>query len=83
MVTERGARYGVHVLRGQNHGLFLAMAAGRDWVRRTVAMHPEPARMRVLNLFAYTCAFSVVAGLAGAVHDDHAAQPGAPAHCPG
>ncbi|KQP22163.1 class I SAM-dependent methyltransferase [Pseudorhodoferax sp. Leaf267] len=66
VVTEHGARYLVHVLRGQNHGLFPDMAAGRDWVRRTVAAHPEPARMRVLNLFAYTCAFSVVARLAGA-----------------
>lgn len=66
VVTEGGARYLVHVLRGQNHGLFPDMAAGRDWVRRTVAAHPEPARMRVLNLFAYTCAFSVVARLAGA-----------------
>ncbi|WP_326533797.1 class I SAM-dependent methyltransferase [Pseudorhodoferax sp.] len=66
VVTEHGARYLVHVLRGQNHGLFPDMAAGRDWVRRTVAAHPQPARMRVLNLFAYTCAFSVVARLAGA-----------------
>jgi 23S rRNA (cytosine1962-C5)-methyltransferase len=66
VVTEHGARYLVHVLRGQNHGLFPDMAAGRDWVRQTVAAFPEPARMRVLNLFAYTCAFSVVARLAGA-----------------
>lgn len=66
VVTEHGARYGVHLLRGQNHGFFLDMAAGRAWVRDTVAAHPEPARMRVLNLFAYTCAFSVVARLAGA-----------------
>ncbi len=66
VVTERGARYLVHLLRGQNHGFFPDMAAGRDWVRRCVAAQPESARMRVLNLFAYTCAFSVVARLAGA-----------------
>ncbi|GGH64766.1 S-adenosylmethionine-dependent methyltransferase [Comamonas phosphati] len=66
VVTENGARYLVHVARGQNHGLFLDMAAGRSWVQRTVAAHPRPARMKVLNLFAYTCAFSVVARLAGA-----------------
>ena len=66
VVTEHGARYLVHVLRGQNHGFFPDMAAGRAWVRRTVAEHPTPARMRVLNLFAYTCSFSVVARLAGA-----------------
>lgn len=66
IVTEAGARYLVHVLRGQNHGFFPDMAAGRDWVRRHVAAQPDAARMRVLNLFAYTCAFSVVARLAGA-----------------
>lgn len=66
VVTENGARYQVHLARGQNHGLFLDMAAGRDWVRQQVLAHPNPERMRVLNLFAYTCAFSVVAKLAGA-----------------
>ena len=62
-VTEDGARYRVHVLRGQNHGLFLDMAEGRRWVRAHVAAQPG---IRVLNLFAYTCAFSVVALQAGA-----------------
>ncbi|PXW97525.1 23S rRNA (cytosine1962-C5)-methyltransferase [Sphaerotilus hippei] len=62
-VLEQGARYRVHVLRGQNHGLFLDMAEGRRWVRGHVAAR---ARMKVLNLFAYTCAFSVVALQAGA-----------------
>ncbi|WP_417282983.1 class I SAM-dependent methyltransferase [Comamonas sp.] len=66
VVTENGARYQVHIARGQNHGLFLDMAAGREWVRRLVEAHPQPQRMRVLNLFAYTCAFSVVAKRAGA-----------------
>ncbi len=62
VVTEGGARYRVHVLRGQNHGLFLDMAEGRRWVR-------EHARGRkVLNLFAYTGAFSVVALQGGAKH---------------
>jgi 23S rRNA (cytosine1962-C5)-methyltransferase len=63
VVTERGARYRVHVLRGQNHGLFLDMAEGRRWVAEHVQARPGA---RVLNLFAYTCAFSVVARLAGA-----------------
>ena len=66
VVTENGAQYLVHVARGQNHGLFLDMAAGREWVRQQVQAHPRPERMKVLNLFAYTCAFSVVAKLAGA-----------------
>lgn len=66
VVSEHGARFRVHVLRGQNHGLFLDMAEGRRWVREHVAAHPGRARMKVLNLFAYTCAFSVVAMQAGA-----------------
>ncbi|MEG1769448.1 MAG: class I SAM-dependent methyltransferase, partial [Comamonas sp.] len=65
---ENGTRYRVHVLKGQNHGLFLDMAEGRRWVREHVAAHPELERpgLKVLNLFAYTCAFSVVARQAGA-----------------
>jgi 23S rRNA (cytosine1962-C5)-methyltransferase len=67
VVTEAGARYRVHVLRGQNHGLFLDMAEGRRWVHSHVAAHPEHRfGLKVLNLFAYTCAFSVVALQAGA-----------------
>ncbi|MFT7775745.1 class I SAM-dependent methyltransferase [Roseateles sp.] len=61
VVAEAGARYLVHLLRGQNHGLFLDMAEGRRWVREQV----RPGA-KVLNLFAYTCAFSVAALQAGA-----------------
>jgi 23S rRNA (cytosine1962-C5)-methyltransferase len=64
-VSENGAHFRVHVLKGQNHGLFLDMAAGRQWVAAHGASHPG---LRVLNLFAYTCAFSVVALKAGARH---------------
>lgn len=63
LVSEDGARFRVHVLKGQNHGLFLDMAEGRRWVRRHAAAHPG---LKLLNLFAYTCAFSVVARQAGA-----------------
>ncbi|WP_342620340.1 class I SAM-dependent methyltransferase [Rhodoferax sp. GW822-FHT02A01] len=63
VVQEGGARFRVHVNRGQNHGLFLDMAEGRRWVHDYVASQP---RCKVLNLFAYTCAFSVVALQAGA-----------------
>jgi len=59
-VTEQGARYRVHVLKGQNHGLFLDMACGRQWLRE------QAQGLRVLNLFAYTCAFSVAALQGGA-----------------
>lgn len=65
-VEEDGARFKVHVLRGQNHGLFLDMAEGRRWVREYVTAHPKTYAFKVLNLFAYTCAFSVVALQAGA-----------------
>ena len=65
VVNEDGARYRVHVLKGQNHGLFLDMAEGRRWVRAHVQAR---TRLKVLNLFAYTCAFSVVAMQAGARH---------------
>jgi 23S rRNA (cytosine1962-C5)-methyltransferase len=60
IVTEDGAQYLVHVLKGQNHGLFLDMAEGRRWVRA------HAAGQKVLNLFAYTCAFSVTALQGGA-----------------
>ena len=67
VVTEHGARFRVHVLKGQNHGLFLDMAEGRAWVRQWVRDYPATQpRLKVLNLFAYTCAFSVVALQAGA-----------------
>ena len=60
VVTEDGAKYRIHLQRGQNHGLFLDMAEGRRWVRA----HASGAK--VLNLFAYTCAFSVAALQGGA-----------------
>lgn len=67
IVTEAGARYRVHVLKGQNHGLFLDMAEGRRWVRDyAAARSADRYGLKVLNLFAYTCAFSVVALQAGA-----------------
>lgn len=63
VVEEAGARYGVHLMRGQNHGLFLDMAEGRRWVRDWARAQPGG---KVLNLFAYSCAFSVAALQGGA-----------------
>ena len=63
VVSEGPTRFRVHLPRGLNHGLFLDMAAGRQWVRERMRSQPGA---RVLNLFAYTCAFSVVALQAGA-----------------
>ncbi len=63
VVTESDSAFMVHVAKGQNHGLFLDMANGRQWLRENTMAKPGA---RVLNLFAYTCAFSVVAKQAGA-----------------
>lgn len=70
IVTEGPALFLVHVLRGQNHGLFLDMAEGRRWVREFAAdfRQSEGRGPKVLNLFAYTCAFSVAALQGGAAH---------------
>ena len=71
VVHEAGLAYRVNLLRGQNHGLFLDMAEGRRWVHQHIAQLAQLdaralAPIAVLNLFAYTCAFSVVARAAGA-----------------
>ncbi|RCU52851.1 SAM-dependent methyltransferase [Corallincola holothuriorum] len=59
-VTEHDLQYKVNLLNHQNHGLFLDMAEGRKWVL-------EHAKARsVLNLFSYTCGFSVAALAGGA-----------------
>jgi len=60
VVSEDGAKYRVNLQRGQNHGLFLDMTEGRRWVQA----HSKGAR--VLNLFSYTCSFSVAALRGGA-----------------
>lgn len=55
IVTEAGLKYSIHPLRNQNVGLFLDMGHVREDLQNAW----EGAR--VLNLFAYTCAFSVAA----------------------
>ncbi|GAA5218027.1 class I SAM-dependent methyltransferase [Corallincola platygyrae] len=57
---EQGLQYRINLKQHQNHGLFLDMAEGRRWVKER-AQHK-----RVLNLFSYTCAFSVAALAGGA-----------------
>ena len=67
VVAEQGTQFKVHLLTGQNHGLFLDMAEGRRWVRNySAARNAYRYGLKVLNLFSYTCAFSVVARQAGA-----------------
>ncbi len=71
VVTEADLRFLVRPGRNQNVGLFLDMAPTRTWLRA----HARGAR--VLNLFAYTCAFSVaaVAGGAEAVVNNDMSRP--------
>lgn len=59
-VIESGLTYKLDLGRNQNNGLFLDMRYGRNWVRE------HAAGKRVLNLFAYTCGFSVAAIAGGA-----------------
>ena len=60
VIMEHGLQYQLVLGRNQNHGLFLDMRLGRDWVRT------QAQGKRVLNLFAYTCGFSVAAMAGGA-----------------
>ncbi|WP_422767379.1 class I SAM-dependent methyltransferase [Photobacterium leiognathi subsp. mandapamensis] len=61
-VIESGLVYKLDLGRKQNNGLFLDMRFGRDWVRE------QAEGKRVLNLFAYTCGFSIAAIAGGAEH---------------
>ncbi|SEJ46072.1 23S rRNA (cytosine1962-C5)-methyltransferase [Azotobacter beijerinckii] len=61
-ITENGLRYRLELGRKQNNGLFLDMRYGRRWVQA------QARGKRVLNLFAYTCGFSVAAIAGGAEH---------------
>ncbi len=58
-VAENGVRYGLDFGAGYSAGLFIDQRANRAYVRRA-------APRRLLNTFAYTCSFSVVAALTGA-----------------
>jgi len=62
VATELGLYYQVQPQKNQNSGLFLDMRMGRQWLR------DNAAGQRVLNLFAYTCSFSVAALAGGAEH---------------
>ncbi len=61
VVTEHGVPYEVHPLGGLNVGLFTDMREHRPGLRRFAA------GKRVLNLFSYTGALSVVCARSGAV----------------
>ncbi len=59
VVTERGLRFGIDFSAGYSVGLFCDQRANRAHLE---ALRPR----RLLNCFAYTCAFSVAAARAGA-----------------
>jgi 23S rRNA (cytosine1962-C5)-methyltransferase len=60
VVSELGLNYHIEFGQAQNTGLFLDMAIGRAWLKQNAQ------DKSVLNLFAYTCAFSVNAIAGGA-----------------
>jgi 23S rRNA (cytosine1962-C5)-methyltransferase len=52
----------------QNVGFFLDIEPGRHWLEQQIkSRSAESAELKLLNLFAYTCAFSAVARAAGQV----------------
>ncbi len=59
-LTENGMKMRLNLLSNQNSGYFADMKNGRSFVKE----HAKDKR--VLNLFAYTCGFSVAAKLGGA-----------------
>ncbi|WED27942.1 class I SAM-dependent methyltransferase [Vibrio sp. DW001] len=60
VVVESGLSFKLDLGRNQNSGLFLDMRYGRNWVQQ------HANEKRILNLFAYTCGFSVAAIEGGA-----------------
>ncbi len=62
-IKEANLQFNIRLGQARNTGLFLDMKNGRDWVQA----HSE--NKRVLNLFSYTCGFSVaaIAGKAASV----------------
>ena len=60
VLRESGLNFQIEPLQFQNFGLFLDMRNGRNWLKA------HAAGANVLNLFSYTCAFSVAAVAGGA-----------------
>src|SRR5690606_16615180 len=62
-IDEHGMKLGIELHDGLSTGLFVDMREARHKVRQLVQ---EQRAVRMLNLFCYTCSFSVAAALAGA-----------------
>ncbi len=60
VAMENGLRFGLDFAAGYSAGLFIDQRANRKLTRR---LKPR----RILNCFSYTCSFSVVAAMEGAV----------------
>lgn len=60
IASEHGLKYHIQLGQAQNCGLFLDMRNGRKWVL------DNSKGKNVLNLFAYTCPFSIAAIAGGA-----------------
>ena len=60
IVTEDKLKFNIQLGKSQNTGLFLDIKNGRHWVSNNAK------NKKVLNLFSYTCAFSVSAMAGGA-----------------
>ncbi len=54
-IQEGDLKFYIHLGKSKNTGLFLDMRNGRQWVKE------QSKDKRVLNLFSYTCGFSVAA----------------------
>jgi len=59
-ITEGELQFNISLGKARNTGLFLDMQTGRAWVQA------NSKGLRVLNLFSYTCGFSVAAIAGGA-----------------
>jgi len=59
-IKELGLKYQVELTRSQNTGIFPDMKVGRAWTKS------QSADAKVLNLFSYTCGFSLAAMAGGA-----------------
>lgn len=59
-VVENGMKFKLNILANQNNGYFADMKNGREFVRNNAK------NKNVLNLFSYTCAFSVAAKMGDA-----------------
>lgn len=60
IIDEKGLKYHIQLGKSRNTGLFLDIKNGRSWAQS------QAKNKRVLNLFAYTCGFSVAANAGGA-----------------